>query len=46
MCYNRLRVFDNRVLKGMFELERQEVAGKCVQLYSEKLSVCGLHQYY
>jgi len=46
MCYNRLRVFDSRVLREMFEPESQEAARKCVQLYCEKLSVCGLHQHY
>jgi len=43
MFENRLRVFDKRVLRGMFEPSGQEAAGKLVQLYSERLSVCSLH---
>jgi len=43
---NRLRVFDNRELRGVSEPEIREAVGKWVQLYSEKFSVCGLHQYF
>jgi hypothetical protein len=46
MFENRLWVYDNRVLRGMSEPDSREAAGKWVQLYSEKLSVCSFHQYY
>ena len=34
----RLRVFENRVLRGVFELKRDEVTGEWRKLHNEELS--------
>jgi hypothetical protein len=34
---NRLRVFENRVLRRIFEPKRDEVTGSCRKLHKEKL---------
>jgi hypothetical protein len=34
---NRLRVFENRVLRRIFETKRDEVTGGCRKLHNEEL---------
>jgi len=34
----RLRVFENRVLRGMFRSRRDEVTGECSELHNEELN--------
>jgi hypothetical protein len=41
---HRLRVFQNRVLRGIFGSERQAVAGDFRKLYHEELNVCTAYQ--
>jgi hypothetical protein len=34
----RLRVFENRVLRGIFRHKRDEVTGECIKLHYEELN--------
>jgi hypothetical protein len=41
----RLKVFENRLLKGIFGLERDEVTGEWRKLYiMRSLMICTAHQ--
>jgi hypothetical protein len=39
----RLRVFDNRVLRGIFGAKRGEVTGEWRKLHNEELMICTAH---
>jgi len=39
----RLRVFENRVLRRIFGLTRDEVTGEWRRLHNEELSICTPH---
>jgi hypothetical protein len=40
----RFKVFENRVLRRIFEPKREEVAGGWRRLYNEEHRTCTLHQ--
>jgi len=39
-----LRVFENRVLRGIFGPKRDEVTGERRKLHNEELMICTAHQ--
>jgi hypothetical protein len=39
-----LRVFENGVLRGMYELKREEVTGGWRKLHMRSFIICTLHQ--
>jgi len=39
----RLRVFENRVIRGIFELKRDEVKGEWRKLHNKELMICTPH---
>jgi hypothetical protein len=39
----RLRLFENRVLRGIFGPKRDEVRGEWRKLHNEELIICTLH---
>jgi hypothetical protein len=41
---HRLRVFENRVLRGLFGPKRDEVMGEWRKLHNGELHVCAHHQ--
>ena len=41
---HRLRVFEKRVLRGMFGNKRDEVRGKWRKLHNDNLVICTSHQ--
>jgi hypothetical protein len=41
---HRLRVFENRVLRGKFGPKRDEVTGEWGKLHNGELQICILHQ--